>query len=308
MSLPKRIIITGATGLIGKRVARALRQRGESLVVFSRDTPDARKAVRGADEYVAWQPEEQGPWANAVPGAHAVVHLAGAPVYGHRWTESYKRQIRDSRVLGTRGLVRAMARAAVRPKVFICGSAVGYYGPRDDTPLDESAGPGDDFLAQVCAEWEAEARKAEALGVRTVLLRTGVVLDRGEGALPQMMLPFKLFAGGPIMPGTQWLSWIHIDDEVGILLRALDDPAVSGPVNATAPNPQTNAEFTRALGQAMGRPAWLPVPQLGLKLALGEFAESLTTGQRVLPARIQQLGYEFRYPTSEQALRQLLGS
>jgi len=308
MSLPKRIIITGATGLIGKRVARALRQRGESLVVFSRDTPDARKAVRGADEYVAWQPEEQGPWANAVPGAHAVVHLAGASVYGHRWTESYKRQIRDSRVLGTRGLVKAMARAAVRPKVFICGSAVGYYGPRDDTPLDESAGPGDDFLAQVCAEWEAEARKAEELGIRTVLLRTGVVLDRGEGALPQMMLPFKLFAGGPIMPGTQWLSWIHIDDEVGILLKALDDPAVSGPVNATAPNPQTNAEFTRALGQAMGRPAWLPVPQLGLKLALGEFAESLTTGQRALPARIQQLGYEFQYPTSEQALRQLLGS
>lgn len=306
MSLPKRIIITGATGLIGKRVARELRRRGESLVVFSRDTPTARKELRGAEEYVAWQPEEQGPWANAVPGAHAVIHLAGASIYGQRWSESYKRQIRDSRVLGTRGLVKAIARAAVRPQVLICGSAVGYYGPRDDTPLDESAAPGRDFLAQVCVEWEAEARKAEALGVRVVLLRTGVVLDPHEGALSQMMLPFKLFAGGPIMPGTQWLSWIHIDDEVGILLKALDDPAVSGPVNATAPNPQTNAEFTRALGQAMGRPAWLPVPQAGLKLALGEFAESLTTGQRVLPRRIQELGYQFQYPTSEQALRQLL--
>ncbi len=306
MSLPKRIIVTGATGLIGKRVSRALRERGESLVVFSRDTPDARKAVRGAAEYVAWQPEEQGSWSNAVPGAHAVIHLAGASVYGHRWTEDYKRAIRDSRVIGTRGIVSAMARAAVRPKVFVCGSAVGYYGPRDDTPLDESAPPGDDFLAKVCVEWEQEARKAEALGIRTVIVRTGIVLDAREGALPQMALPFRLFAGGPIMPGTQWLPWIHIDDEVGIILKALDDPQVSGPVNATAPSPQTNADFTRTLGAVLGRPSWLPVPQIGLKLALGEFAESLTTGQRALPARMQQLGYEFKYPTSEAALRQLL--
>jgi uncharacterized protein (TIGR01777 family) len=304
----KRVIVTGATGLIGKAVCRDLLARGYEVVVFSRNPASARKNVPGAADYIAWQPEEGGAWAAQVDGAWAVVNLAGTSVAGRRWNDEYKRQIRDSRVTGTRGLVRAIAAAREKPQVLINGSAIGYYGARDATPLDEGAAPGGDFLAGVVREWEAEATEAEALGVRTVLLRTGVVLDKAEGALALQKLPFQFFVGGPILPGTQWLSWIHLADEVGLIIFALEQEGVRGPLNAVAPAPQTNRDFSAALGGALGRPSWLPVPGFALKVALGEFADTTVTGQRVIPKKALEVGYEFRYGTSAAALRAIFGA
>ena len=308
MAAGKRVIVTGATGLIGKEVCKGLIARGYDVVVFSRDPDAARSKVPGAAEYVAWTPSESGPWASQLDGAWGVISLAGASIGGQRWNEDYKRQIRDTRVVGTRGLVKAMAAAQEKPRVFVSGSAVGYYGARDATPLDESAAPGDDFLAGVVRDWEGAAREAEALGVRTVMIRTGVVLDKDEGALKQLKLPFQLFVGGPILPGTQWFSWVHRDDEVGVILFALENEGASGPINATAPHPQTNRDFCASLGKAMGRPSWAPVPGFALKLIVGEFGETLTTGQRVIPKKAQELGYEFQYATSDAALREIFGS
>jgi uncharacterized protein (TIGR01777 family) len=303
----KRIVVTGATGLIGKAVCKRLVARGDQVVVFSRDPQKARGAVPGAAEYVAWTPAEQGPWAAAVDGADGVIHLAGASIAGKRWDEAYKREIRDSRVLGTRGIVNAIRQAKVKPKVLVSGSAVGYYGPRDDTKLDEAAAPGRDFLASVCVDWEREAARATELGVRTALVRTGIVLDKREGALAQLLLPFSLFAGGPVLPGTQWWPWIHLADEVGIILFALDDDRVSGPINATAPAPETNRAFSAALGRAIGRPSWAPLPGFALRIMLGEMADALLiAGQRVVPVKAQSLGYKFQFTDAEQAMRAIL--
>ncbi len=308
MTANKRVIVTGATGLIGKEVCKELIARGYEVVVFSRDPDSARAKVPGAAEYVPWIPAESGPWAAHLDGAWGVISLAGASIAGKRWNEQYKREIRDSRVIGTRGLVKAMASAQRKPEVFISGSAIGFYGARDATPLDESAAPGDDFLASLVRDWEAAAQEAEGLGVRTALIRTGVVLDKTEGALAQQKLPFQFFVGGPILPGTQWFSWIHRDDAVGVILFALENEAVRGPINATGPTPQTNRDFSASLGKALGRPSWAPVPGFALKLIVGEFGETLKVGQRVIPKKAQELGYQFKYRTSDEALRQIFGS
>ena len=308
MAAGKRVIVTGATGLIGREVCKELIARGYEVVVFSRNPDSARAKVPGAADYVSWMPAESGPLAAHLDGAWGVISLAGASIAGKRWDDDYKRQIRDTRVIGTRGLVKAMAAAQEKPKVFISGSAVGFYGARDATPLDESANAGTDFLAGVVREWEDAAKEAEGLGIRTAVIRTGIVLDKNEGALPQLKLPFQFFVGGPILPGTQWLSWIHRDDEVGLILFALENEGARGPVNASAPNPQTNRDFCSSLGKAMGRPSWMPVPEFALKIVVGEFSEGLTTGQRVIPKKAQELGYEFKYQTSEAALRQIFGS
>jgi NAD dependent epimerase/dehydratase family enzyme len=329
MADTKRVIVTGATGLIGKQLCFQLAAKGYEVVVCSRNPESARRMVPEAAEHVAWAAAEDGPWASAIDGAYAVINLAGANLFGKRWNEAYKREIRDSRVIGTRGLVNAMAKAQHKPAVFISGSAVGYYGFRDDTKLDESAAPGDDFLARMCVQWEQEATRAEELGIRTVLIRSGIVLskpdgalpinlrgaswsrpgivlDTRHGALPLMALPFRFFVGGPILPGNQWFSWIHIDDEVGLIRLTLENEQARGPINATAPEPQTNREFSKTLGKVIGRPAWLPVPGFALKLMLGELAGMVTQGQRVVPQQAQKLGYPFKYPTSDEALRDLL--
>lgn len=304
----KRVIVTGATGLIGKAVCQKLLARGDEVIVFSRNPDSARKKVSGAAEYVAWEPAQTGPWAAQVDGAWGVINLAGASLGGKRWNDEYKRQIRDSRIVGTRGLINAIGAAREKPHVLVNASAIGYYGPRDATPLDESAPPGDDFQALVCLDWEAAAIDAERFGVRTVLLRSGIVFDRREGALAQLKLPFQFFVGGPVLPGTQWLSWIHLADEVGLILFALEHEAVRGPLNATAPAPQTNRDFSAALARALRRPAWFPVPGFAVRLLMGEFADSVITGQRVLPKKALEMGYDFHYSTSEAALHAIFNS
>ncbi len=306
MTDTKKVIVTGATGLIGRQLCRRLADQGYHVIIFSRDPQSARRKVPTAQEFIAWTPAEQGPWAGALDGVYGVINLAGAPVFGKRWNASYKAEIHDSRVVGTRGLVNAMRAAQRKPQVFVSGSAIGYYGARDDTPLDESAAPGDDFMARVCVDWEAEALKAQAEGIRTVVVRTGIVLSTEEGALPQLLLPFRMFVGGPILPGSQWVSWIHIDDEVGLLMQALEDQRVNGPLNATAAQPLRNRDFAATLGRVYGTPSWLPVPSFGLHIVLGEVTNTLATGQRVLPHKSQDLGYAFAYTTAEAALRELL--
>jgi uncharacterized protein (TIGR01777 family) len=310
MNNAKRIILTGATGLIGSRLFAALRERGYDVVIFSRSPDAARQKLPGAADYVAWTPAESGPWAAALDGAYGVIHLAGAPIsqglIGVRWTDEYKAEILNSRVVGTRGLVAAMAVASRRPAVLVNASAVGYYGYSDATPLDEYAPAGRDFVAEVCVAWEREAARAEELGVRVARVRTGIVLDPGAGALGQLLLPFRLRTGGPIMPGSQYYSWIHPDDEVGIFLLALEDERARGPINATAPTPETNRDFCATLGAVLGSPSWLPVPEFSLRIALGEMADLVTKGQRVLPRRAQELGYSFKYPELRGALSDLL--
>ncbi|MEN9935531.1 MAG: hypothetical protein RLZZ387_2110 [Chloroflexota bacterium] len=328
----KRVIVTGATGHIGRALCAQLSERGYEVVAFSRNPESARRTLPGAAEYVAWRPEEHGPWAAALDGAYGVVHLAAASLFEKRWSPEYKREIAESRRLGTRGLVQAMRQAQVKPRVFACVSAVGFYGPRGDEPLDETAPPGDDFLARVCREaWEREAAPAAELGVRTALVRSGVVIggDRStglpidlrgaslerpglvlktsEGALPLLAMPFHFFAGGPVLPGTQWISWIHIADIVGLLVKALEDERVSGPLNATAPEPSRNRDFVGAIGRVLGRPSWLPVPGAALRLMVGEMADMITTGQRVIPKKALELDYHFQFPTLEPALRDILG-
>lgn len=310
MSAPKKIAITGATGLIGRRLCTRLAAQGWHIVVLSRKPDQARKILPGAQEHVAWTPGQLGDWAGALEGATAVVNLAGAPIsegiFGPRWTDEYKALIRDSRVEGTRSLVEACAGLQQRPQVLVSASGAGYYGHRADTPLDESAAPGDDFIARVCVEWEREARRAEEYGIRTVCTRNGLVLDADSGVLPQIMLPFRFLSGGPVWPGTQWYSWIHPTDEIGLILMAIENEQVSGPLNATAPEPKTSRDFSTILGRVMGSPPWLPVPEFAIHTVLGEMADLVTTGQRVLPRKAQALGYEFRFPELEPALRDLL--
>jgi uncharacterized protein (TIGR01777 family) len=299
-----RVTLTGASGLIGTRLVRALAARGEEVTVLSRDPDRAGRALGVTAE--AWDPEAGPAPAAALAGRDAIVHLAGERV-DQRWSDDAQAKIRASRDAGTRNLVDGLRGAEPRPDVLISSSAVGYYGARGDEVVDESAPAGAGFLAGVCAAWEHQAQRAEELGLRVVRVRTGVVLDSGGGALARMLTPFKLGVGGPVAGGEQYMPWIHVDDLVGIYLAAIDDARWSGPVNATAPEPVTNREFSRALGRALHRPAALPIPGAALQLLYGEMAEIVTTGQRAVPRRALDLGYEFRHPELDEALRDALG-
>jgi uncharacterized protein (TIGR01777 family) len=316
-----RVTVTGATGLIGPRLVTALRARGDQVTVLSRDPARARERLERAtwpstvDEDHAstlralrWDPSSELAPGEALGERDAVVHLAGESI-ARRWSPSAKRAIRDSRVLGTRHLAEGIAALSQseRPRVLVAGSAIGYYGAHGDEPIDEDVPPGADFLAQTCKAWEAEAIDAERLGVRVARVRTGVVLDRDGGALAKMLPPFKLGVGGPVAGGRQYVSWIHPDDLVGIVLAAIDDERWRGPINATAPHPQSNRDFSKALGRVLGRPSLLPVPAMAMKLLYGEMGQIVTTGARVLPARALVLGYEFRHPELDSALRAALG-
>jgi len=303
-----RIVITGATGLIGSAVVNAAVARGDEVIALSRSRERAQAQLGGQVEVHEWQdPVSEPPPMAALERADAVLHLLGEPV-AQRWSAEAKQKIRDSRVLSTRSLVTALAAAGQdrRPLALVSQSATGFYGPRGQEEVDEQALPGTDFLADVTAAWEAEARAAERGGVRVTLPRTGVVLAKDGGALAKMLPPFRLGVGGPVAGGQQYVPWIHLDDVVGGLLRCADEGRASGPVNLTAPSPATNAELSRALGHVLHRPAVLPVPGLALRVLYGDMASIVTTGARVVPARLQELGYEFAYPELEPALRDVL--
>jgi hypothetical protein len=299
-----RVTLTGASGLIGTNLVRALSARGDDVTVLSRDPDRASDTLGVAAE--AWQPTAGPAPVAALAGRDAIVHLAGERV-DQRWSDSARQAIRASRELGTRNLVDGLRGAEPRPEVLVCSSAVGYYGPHGDEVVDESTrGADGDFLGEVCAAWEHEAERAEELGMRVVRVRTGVVLDADGGALARMLTPFKLGVGGPIAGGDQYMPWIHVDDLVGIYLAAIDGADWTGPVNGSAPEPVTNAVFSRALGRALHRPALLPVPGFALQLLYGDMAEVVTEGQRAVPRRPLDLGYDFRHPDLDEALRDAL--
>jgi uncharacterized protein (TIGR01777 family) len=300
-----RVVVTGASGLVGPRVVTAAREAGAEVTVLSRDPARAARKL-GDVHAIAWEPLAEPAPAQALTGADAVVHLAGEPV-AQRWSAAAKRAIRDSRVIGTRNLVEGLAATGQRPGVLVCSSAIGYYGARGEEPLDEDAPPSNDFLARVCVEWEAEALRASQLGVRSVQMRTGVVLDGAGGALAKMLPPFRLGLGGPVAGGDQYVSWILLEDLVGLVLAAADGEQWSGPVNATAPEPVTNGELSQALGRALGRPTFVAVPAFALRALYGEMARIITTGARVVPAKALVLGYRFRHPGFEPALEVALG-
>jgi uncharacterized protein (TIGR01777 family) len=256
---------------------------------------------------VEWNGQEAGAWEACLEGAEAIINLAGAPIADARWTEGRKRLLTESRVHTTRLLVEAISRRSSKPLTLLNASGIGYYGVGDDRTLDERASLGQGFLADLSFAWEAEALRAEEFGVRVVMLRTGMVLERDGGALPKMLLPFRLFAGGPIMPGTQWVSWIHRHDHIGLVQWALTTPSVTGPVNAVAPEAVTMNRFCEVLGRVLHRPSWLPVPGFALRVALGELGTLMTTGQRVNPAKALSGGYVFHYAMLEPALRAIVG-
>jgi uncharacterized protein (TIGR01777 family) len=300
-----KVLVTGASGLIGSALCDSLLSRGDRVVGLSRD-PDRVRLSRPSIAWHRWEPTLERPPDAAFEGVDGVVNLVGEKI-DQRWTDEAKRKIMETRRAGTRNLVQAIAGLKQRPRVLVSQSAVGYYGDRGDTVLTESDGPGESFDAEVTVEWEKAAREAEGVGLRLAIVRTGQVLDAGGGMLGELLTPFKLGLGGPLAGGAQYVSWIHAEDEIGILLWALDDAGVSGVVNATAPNPATNRELSKALGRALGRPAIAPIPGFVLDLKFGsEFGAVLRGGQRAVPRRTLELGYEFRHPDLDEALRDLV--
>lgn len=292
------IVVAGGSGFLGSALVKGWRADGHRVLVLTRRAK--------APDDVTWSPGgSDTSWTTALDGADAVVNLAGEGIADKRWTADRKRAILESRVTTTRALVSAITAAPTPPRALLSASAIGYYGARDNEPLTEESAPGADFLAHVCLRWEEEASRASA-ATRVVLLRTGIVLSKDGGALPQMAMPFRFFAGGRVGTGEQYMSWIHVDDWLAMVRWAIREDAISGPLNLTAPNPVTNAEFTRALGSALHRPALVPAPAVALRIALGEMADSLLlTGARVLPAKARQRRFEFTLATVDAALREI---
>jgi uncharacterized protein len=299
-----RVLVTGATGMIGSAVCDALLARGDEVAGLSRDPARARR-TNPTVSWHAWDPANERPPEAAFEGVDAVVNLIGEEI-NQRLTDEAKRRIRDSRVRATKNLVDGLLAASPQPGVLVSQAAIGIYGDRGEAILDESSPAADSWTAQLVVDWEAEASRAEQGGVRVVILRTAPVLDPEGGLLGQLGLPFKLGVGGPLAGGDFYMAWIHRDDEVGLILWALDNPNVSGTLNATAPNPVTNREFSKALGQALSRPAFMPVPRVALVAMRGEeLTEQITGSYRVIPRRAQDLGYEFRFERIDDALTDL---
>ncbi|AFY59464.1 TIGR01777 family oxidoreductase [Synechococcus sp. PCC 6312] len=299
-----KIAVTGGTGLVGTRLITRLQAQGHDCLLLTRN-PVKATAQFPQVEVVPYTPQTSGVWQEAIADCDAAVNLAGEPLAQGRWTPTRKQEILNSRQVGTAKLVEAIAQASPRPPILISTSAIGYYGTSETATFTEASPAGQDFLASVCQAWETEAAKVTALGTRLVILRFGIVLGLG-GALGQMLPTFKLFAGGPIGSGRQWFSWIHQDDLVNIILQALQDEQMEGIYNATAPTPQRMTDFCQTLGQVMGRPSWLPVPDFVLELLLGEAAQVVLEGQQVLPQRLQEVGFRFKFPDAQAALADIL--
>lgn len=301
-----KILVTGATGLVGNALVEAMGREGHMMVRLIRAGSEKREgADKGFD--VEWNPET-GELGGAGVGPDAVVNLAGAPIANGRWTEERKKLLRSSRIDTTRALVKVLAQMSARPRVLVSASATGVYGDRGDEILTEESDSGADFLSALALEWEAEALKAEALGIRVVLVRFGIILDKVGGALPQMMKPFRIGLGGKLGSGRQWMSWVALQDVVGIIQMAIESNSVRGAVNVVAPEPVRNAEFTEKLAKLMHRPAVFAAPAFALRWALGEMAGALLGSQRVAPQRIEQLGYVFRYSQLGPALTEILAT
>jgi len=304
-----RVFITGGTGLVGTRLIEHLQRRGDKAVVLSRRA-NAAADLGSEVEVVQGDPTKPGPWQNRAAECDALINLAGEGIVSKRWSSEFKKLLRDSRVQGTENCAAAISRSPRRedgtPKVLVNASAIGIYGPHGAEPVDESSPPGSDFLSDLCVDWEKAAMPATSAGARLVLARIGIVLDRKGGALSKLLLPFKLGMGGPIASGKQYMAWIHLDDVAGMLLFALDSPSASGPMNVTAPTPVTNKEFGKALGRAIGRPAFMWTPGFMLKLLMGQGAEIVITGANVLPKKAPQWGYQFKFPQLDAALADIL--
>jgi uncharacterized protein len=301
-----KVLVTGASGRIGKALCGELLKRGDEVVGLTR-SPEKATAAQPQVTWHAWEPTLERPAEAAFEGVDGVVNLVGERI-DQRWSDDAKRKIVDSRKVGTHNLVGTIEGLTTKPKVLVSQSAVGYYGNRGDEVLDESSAPGEGFDSSVCVEWERAAHEVESTGVRLAIVRTGQVMETGGGILGELLLPFKLGLGGPLAGGKQWVPWIHLSDEVGILTWALDTDAVSGVVNGTAPNPVTNKDWSKALGKALGRPAVLPIPGLAVEVKFGrEFGKVAQGGQKVLPKRTEELGYAFKFPEIDGALRNLVG-
>lgn len=305
-----KVAITGATGFVGTRLVEQL-SPGDSILVLTRNRDRAMRVFPKQNfpnlEFVAYTPQQSGDWQGAIAGCDAVVNLAGTPIAEERWTAQRKQEILSSRKIGTAKIVEAIAMANPKPQVLVNASAIGYYGTSETATFDETSSPGNDFLAQVCQDWENEAQKVQDTGTRLAIVRTGIVLGMG-GALAKMLTPFQLFAGGPIGTGQQWFSWIHRDDLVNLILTILQRSDLEGVYNATAPNPVKMKELCQVLAQVMNRPSWLPVPDFALQILLGDGAKVVLEGQQVLPKRTLASGFEYQYASLKSALKQILSS
>ncbi len=304
--MSKRIIITGATGLIGKKLSKSLIDRGDNVVIFSRNKDKAKSIIPGAKDHIEWDYSKPEVWNINLENSDAVIHLAGINLFSKRWNENFKKEIIASREVSTRNIANAINSCINKPKVLISASGIGYYGDCGDKILDEDSSAGNDFLADVCKVWEGEARKVEQSGVRSVQIRTGLVLSKEDGALKQMLPPFKFFIGGPLGNGKQWASWLHIDDIVRIYLHAVDNDNLHGPVNAASPNPVTMKEFAKTLGKVLHRPSLFSVPKFALKIVVGEAAEVVIASQRVDVKKLLSSGFKFKFNFVEEALINLL--
>lgn len=306
----RKIAITGATGLVGTRLVKLLTQNQHQIIVFTRNSSKAQKIFPASNfpniEIVQYTPQESGEWQDKISGCDAVINLAGEPI-SERWTSQHKKAILESRQIGTRKIVEAISKAEVKPQVLISGSAVGYYGTSETNVFDETSSSGNDFLAEVCQKWEAEATAVEEYGVRLVIIRIGIVLANGGGALGKMLTPFQMGAGGPIGTGRQWFSWIHRDDLVKIIIEALNRDDMKGVYNATAPNPVRMKDFCQTLGEVLNRPSWLPVPEFVLELLLGDGAIVVLEGQKVIPKKTQSFNIQYQYPEIRSAIQEIVG-
>ena len=305
-----RVFVTGGTGLIGSRLIKALVQRGDWALVLTRRFARSRQLLGPDCELVEGDPMQPGPWQDKATGCEAVVHLAGENIFNRRWNARFKALLFDSRIRSTQHVVEALKGSPRRedgtPKILVNASAIGFYGPHGDEELTEQSPPGSDYMANLCVEWEKAALAARALGIRVAMVRVGIVLDRQGGALAKLLTPFRMGVGGPVGNGKQWMSWIHHDDMIGLFLLALDNAGASGPLNGTAPQPVTNRDFGKALGRALHRPSFMPTPALALRVMLGEVANVVATGQRVLPRVPLELGYAYKFPTIDAALADIL--